>query len=48
VYESKDGGKTTKKIGDQGAYFVMIGAQGSFYTATQVRCLPSCSFANIE
>jgi photosystem II stability/assembly factor-like uncharacterized protein len=35
VYESKDGGKTTAKIGDQGAYFVMIGSDGALYTATQ-------------
>eukprot|EP00935_MAST-01C_sp_MAST-1C-sp1_P002423 g2423.t1 len=34
-YESKDGGKTVQKVGDQGTYFVMIDAEGAFYTATQ-------------
>jgi photosystem II stability/assembly factor-like uncharacterized protein len=35
VYESKDAGKTTTQIGTMGVYFVMIGADGAYYTATQ-------------
>jgi photosystem II stability/assembly factor-like uncharacterized protein len=41
VYESKDGGKTTKRIGDQSTFFVMISSDGALFTATQAGAFTS-------